>query len=63
MMIDNLDERVTRSKSTHHAYFIDSAFITSFEPYDIRHVLYNLSWINAMREELEILRETKFRSL
>ena len=53
MMIDNLDERVTRSKSTHHAHFTDSVFIASFEPHDVGHTLSDSNWVNAMHEELE----------
>ena len=39
MMIRDLGERVTRSKSASHAHFTDSAFVASFEPYEVRHAL------------------------
>ncbi|KAG8048413.1 hypothetical protein GUJ93_ZPchr0009g90 [Zizania palustris] len=48
-IIDELDQRVTRS----HAHFIDLAFVASFEPLDVSHALSDSSWINAMHEELE----------
>ena len=54
MMISDLDERITRFKSTHHAHFIDSACIDSFEPYDIGNALSNSNWVIAMHEELKI---------
>ena len=38
-MIDDLGERVTRFKYAHYAYFTDSAFVASFDPYDVGHVL------------------------
>ena len=53
MMIGDLDERVTRSKSSSHTYFTDSAFIASFESHDVGHALSDSSWVNAMHEELE----------
>ena len=52
-MIGNLEERVTRSRSAHHACFTNSAFVASFEPKDVGHALSDTSWVNAMHEELE----------
>ena len=37
MMIEDLDERITRSKTASHAHFTDSAFVASFEPHNVRH--------------------------
>jgi hypothetical protein len=51
-IIDNLNERVTRSlRSAHLSYFTNTLFIALFEPQDIRHVLSNLSWVNVMHEK------------
>ena len=59
-MLGDLNERVTRSKVTSIAGFAHSAFVASFEPKDIGHALYDSNWVNAMHEELENLKETKF---
>jgi hypothetical protein len=53
-VIGNLNERVTRSlKSAHLACFTYTLFIALFEPQDVGHALFDLSWVNAMHEELE----------
>ena len=52
-MIGNLEERVTKSRSGHHACFTNSAFVASFEPKDVGHALSDTSWVNVMHEELE----------
>jgi hypothetical protein len=53
-IIDNLNERVIRSsRSCHISYFTNTLFITLFEPRDVGHALSDLSWVNAMHEELE----------
>jgi hypothetical protein len=61
-IIGNLNERVTRSSRLAHLYcFLNTLFVTLFEPQDVGHALSDSSWVNAMHEELEkILRETKF---
>jgi hypothetical protein len=52
-IIGNLNERVTRSsRSAHLSYFTNTLFVALFEPRDIGHALYDLSWVNAMHEEL-----------
>jgi hypothetical protein len=53
-IIGNLNERVTRSsRSTHLTYITSTLFVALFEPRDVGHTLSNLSWVNAMHEELE----------
>jgi hypothetical protein len=53
-IIGNLNERVTRSsRSTHLSCFTNTLYVALFVPRDVRHTLSNLSWVNAMHEELE----------
>jgi hypothetical protein len=53
-IIDNLNERVTRSsRSAHLSCFLNTLFVALFEPQDVRHTLSDSSWVNAMHEELE----------
>jgi hypothetical protein len=53
-IIGNLNERVTRSsRSAHLSCFSNTLFVAIFEPRDIGHALSDLSWVNAMHEELE----------
>jgi hypothetical protein len=53
-IIDNLNERVTRSsRSNHLSCFSNTLFVALFEPRDVGHALSHLSWVNAMHEELE----------
>jgi GTP1/Obg family GTP-binding protein len=53
-IICNLNERVTRSsRSAHLSCFSNTLFVALFEPRDVRHALSDLSWVNAMHEELE----------
>jgi hypothetical protein len=60
-IIGNLNERVTHPlRSAHLSCFSNTLFVALFEPRDVGHALSNSSWVNAMHEELEILRETKF---
>jgi hypothetical protein len=54
LIIDNLNERVTRSsRSTHLSCFSNTLFVTLFEPQDVGHALFYSSWVNVMHEELE----------
>jgi hypothetical protein len=41
------------SRSAHLSCFSNTLFVDLFEPRDVGHALSNLSWVNAMREELE----------
>jgi hypothetical protein len=53
-IIGNLNERVTRSsRSAHLSCFTNTLFVALFEPRDVRHTLSDLSWVNAIHEELE----------
>jgi hypothetical protein len=45
---------VTRfSRSAHLSCFSNTLFVALFEPRDIGHALSDLSWLNAIYEELE----------
>jgi hypothetical protein len=51
-IIDNLNERVTRSsRSAHLSCFSNTLFVALFEPRDVGHTLSDLSCVNAMHEE------------
>jgi hypothetical protein len=53
-IIGNLNERVTRcSRSAHHSCFMNTLFVVLFEPRDVKHAHSDLSWVNAMHEELD----------
>jgi hypothetical protein len=53
-IICNLNEGVTHSsRSAHHFGFSDTLFVALFEPRDVGHAFSDLSWVNAMHEELE----------
>jgi signal transduction histidine kinase len=39
--------------SAHLSCFTNTLFVVLFEPRDVGHALYDLSWVNAMHEELE----------
>jgi hypothetical protein len=53
-IIGNLNERVTRSlRPAHLSCFSNTLFVALFEPRDVGHALSDLSWVNAMHEELE----------
>jgi hypothetical protein len=53
-IIGNLNERVTQSsRSAHLSCFTNMLFVILFEPRDVGHALSDLSWVNAMHEELE----------
>jgi hypothetical protein len=53
-IIGNMNERVTRSsRLAHLSYFLNTLFVALFESRDVGHALSDLSWVNAMQEELE----------
>jgi hypothetical protein len=53
-IIGNLNERVTHfSRSTHLSCFSNILFVALFEPRDVGYTFSDLSWVNAMHEELE----------
>ena len=41
------------SRSVHLSFFSNTLFVALFEPRDVGHALSDLSWVNAMHEELE----------
>jgi hypothetical protein len=53
-IIGNLKERVTRSsRPAHISCFTNTLFIALYESQDVVHALSDMSWVNAMHEELE----------
>jgi hypothetical protein len=59
-----LNERVTRSsRSAHISYFTNTLFVALFEPQDVGHSLFDLSWVNAMYEELENFKRNQVYTL
>jgi hypothetical protein len=53
-IIGNLNERVTHSsRSSHLSCFSNTLFVSLCEPRDVADALSDLSWVNAMHEELE----------
>jgi hypothetical protein len=53
-IIGNLNKRVTCSSRSAHLYcFLNTLFVSLFEPRDVGHALFDSSWVNAMHEELE----------
>jgi hypothetical protein len=56
-IIGNLNERVMcSSRLAHLSCFLNTLFVALFEPRNVGHALSDLSWVNAMHEELENLR-------
>jgi hypothetical protein len=53
VIIGDINERTTWSRSRNAFHFAHSAFVATFEPKDIGHALYDPNWVNAMHEELE----------
>jgi hypothetical protein len=53
-IIGNLNESVTcSSRSAHPSCFTNMLFVALFEPRDVGHALFGLSWVNSMHEKLE----------
>ncbi|WVZ76031.1 hypothetical protein U9M48_024036 [Paspalum notatum var. saurae] len=52
-MIGDIHQRVTRSSIASLAFFSHSAYVATFEPWDVSHALTDSNWVNAMHEELE----------
>jgi hypothetical protein len=53
VIIGDINECMTRSRSRNASHFAHSAFVATFEPKDIGHALSDPNWVNAMHEELE----------
>jgi hypothetical protein len=49
VIISDINERTTRSRSRNASHFAHLAFVATFESKDIGHA----NWVNAMHEELE----------
>jgi hypothetical protein len=52
-IISDINERTTRSRSRNASYSAHLAFVTTFEPKDIGHTLYDPNWVNAKHEKFE----------
>jgi hypothetical protein len=52
-IIDDMNERTTRSRVRNNSHFAHAAFVATFEPKDIGHALSDHNWVNSMHEELE----------
>jgi hypothetical protein len=53
IIIGDINERTTRSRSKNASHFAHSAFVATFELKDIGHALSDPNWVYAMHEELE----------
>jgi hypothetical protein len=53
VIIGDINEHLTRSRSINASHFAHSAFVATFEPKDIGRALSDPNWVNAMHEELE----------
>jgi hypothetical protein len=53
VIIGDINERTTQSRSRNASHFAHSAFVATFQPKDIGHALSDPNWVNAMHEELE----------
>jgi hypothetical protein len=59
-----LNKRATRSlRSAYLFCFTNTLFVALFEPRDVGHPLFDLSWINAMHEELDNFERTQIWTL
>jgi hypothetical protein len=52
-IINDINEHTTRSRSRNASHFAHSACVSTFEPKDIGHTLFDPNWVNAMHDELE----------
>jgi hypothetical protein len=53
VIIGDINERTTQSRSKNASHFAHLAFVATFEPKDIGHALSDPNWVNDMHEELE----------
>jgi hypothetical protein len=47
-IIDDMNERTTRSRVRNNSHFAHAAFVATFEPKDIGHALSDHNWVNSM---------------
>jgi hypothetical protein len=52
-IINDMNERTTRSRVQNNYHFTHVAFVATFEPKDIGHALSDHDWVNSMHVELE----------
>jgi hypothetical protein len=45
-----MNEHTTRSRVRNNSHFVHAAFVSTFEPKDIRHALSDHNWVNSMHE-------------
>jgi hypothetical protein len=50
-IIGDMNEYTTRSRVRNNSHFAHAAFVATFEPKDIEHVLSDHNWVNSMHEE------------
>jgi hypothetical protein len=53
VIIGDINECTTRSRSRNATHFAHSPFVATFEPKDIGHALSDPNWVNSMHEKLE----------
>jgi hypothetical protein len=51
--IGDINECAKQSRVRNNFHFAHVAFVATFEPKDIRHVLSDHNWVNSMHVELE----------
>jgi hypothetical protein len=54
---------IRSSRLAHLSCFSNTLFVALFEPQDIGHALSDLSWVNAMHEDLEIFERNQVWTL
>jgi hypothetical protein len=48
-----MNERTTQSRVQNNTHFSHATLVSTFDPKDIGHTLFNHNWVNSMHEELE----------
>jgi hypothetical protein len=51
-IIGDISERTTWSRVRNNSHFAYDAFVATFEPKDIGHILFDSNWVNTMYDEL-----------
>jgi hypothetical protein len=51
-IIDDINERTTRSRSKNASHFAHSTFVATFEPKDVGHTLSDHNLVNSMHKKL-----------
>jgi hypothetical protein len=63
VILGDINERTTRSRSRNASHVAHSAFVATFEPKDIGYALSNPNLVNSMHEELENFERNQMREL